>query len=47
MQNFEYEKEFLMYRDYVNNFLTIECWAEYYGITLEYANEVRAFYKDI
>ena len=30
----------IMYLDYINNFLTVEKFAEYYNLTIEQANEV-------
>lgn len=29
-----------MYLDYVNNFLTVSSFAEYYGLTIKRANEI-------
>jgi hypothetical protein len=35
-----------MYLDYVNNFLTIERWAEYYGMSIEDANLIYLMCKE-
>lgn len=29
-----------LYVDWINNFLTVERWAEYYGMTQEHAGEI-------
>jgi len=34
-----------LYVDYVNNFLTVEKWAEHYSLTLEQASEIIAVGK--
>lgn len=40
------EEAMPMYLDYVNNFLTIERWAEYYGMSMEEANGIYLMCKE-
>ena len=40
------EEAMPMYLDYVNNFLTIERWAEYYGMSIEDANLIYLMCKE-
>jgi len=37
----------MYYLDFVNNFLTVECFAEYYDLTIEQANSIIARSKVI
>ena len=39
-KTYGYDKYVELYLDYVNNFLTIERFAEYYGMSVDYANHV-------
>lgn len=37
-------KSYLMFLDYFNNFLSVERWCEYYGITQSTGNRIRKLY---
>lgn len=39
-KTYGYDKYQELYLDYVNNFLTVARFAEYYGMSIEYANHV-------
>ena len=39
-KTYRYDKYVELYLDYVNNFLTVERFAEYYNMSVDYANHV-------